>query len=241
MKKFWFTILSLAIFVGGAWGIITVGQHHLGNANATTQSDVTSATRTNSTSSSASSKKTKKTIRYAALGDGIANGTGATSKKDAYQYLLAADLRQQDDAKVTLSGQWNAGGTVKGSALPALTHILAAKPDLITIQYGNSEQNQSNLYAATTAEYQVNLTKLVQDIKQQLPKAKIVILSPWQSANANAYAAVAKSVADSNGTDFVNLNAVYTNNANLAASGYPNKTGNAAIAKLILNQVASKL
>lgn len=238
MKKFWLTVLSLLIFAGGAWGIVTLGQQHLGNS---TSASVASSSTKNSgtvktTSSSSKKSQQKQTIKYAALGDGIASGTGASSTHNAYQYLLASNLRKKLNAKVTLSGQWNTDGTVKGSALPVLNHVLDSKPDLITIQYGNAEQNSSNLYAATTAEYQTNLTTLVQDIKQQAPKAHIIVLSPWQSASESAYAAVAKSVASSNGAQYVDLSSVFSNSTNVAANSYPNDAGNAAIAQLLLNK-----
>ncbi len=239
MKKFWLTVLSLLIFAGGAWGIVTLGQNHLGhNARATVASSATKSSRSVSSSSKRRTKtQVKQTIKYAALGDGIASGTGASVSRNAYQYLLAANMRKKLNAKVVLSGQWNTDGTVKGSALPVLNHVLSSKPDLVTIQYGNSEQNSSNLYAATTAEYQTNLTTLVQDIKQQSPKTHIVVLSPWQSASENAFAAVAKSVAATNGAQFVDLSSVFNSSTNVAANSYPNDAGNAAIAQLILNKV----
>lgn len=198
-------------------------------------------------SSSSSSKiKERRKVTYVAVGDDIAAGHYTTTAKASYQYLVAAYLQKQLGFTVTMSNFAKSGATIGTSGLPNVGSIVAKKPDLVTIQYGNNEQTATG---STASLYQTNLTKLVRDLQAKLPKAKIILLTPWTQNAAFKRAAVAAG--KTTGAPIVDLSPIQTAADTSAKPGtrswsgpvsgdWPNDNGNAKIAGAI-NQAVSQL
>ena len=193
-----------------------------------------------------------KTIKYVALGDSLAAGYYTSAETKSYQYLIANHLRQNLGFKVNLDGFWQAGATISGNALPVITQAIAMQPDLVTIEYGTNEQDQTNPHFATPTQFKTNLTQLITRIQAQLPQVKIFVLTSWKAETANSYAKVAKTVSHTKHVTAVDISSVWQNPANTSTQqtkswrghgdGYhPNDRGNQAIANLVNAKIDQQL
>jgi acyl-CoA thioesterase-1 len=178
-------------------------------------------------------------LNYVAMGDDIAAGRDTKTEKAAYPYLVAAALSKQRGFTVTMSSVAKSGATIGTGGLPNVSSVVAKHPNVVTIQYGNNEQTAAG---STAALYQANLTKLVRDLQAKLPKAKIILLTPWTPNAAFKRAVVAAG--QTTGALVVDLTPIEVAKNTSAAAGttswagpasgkWPNNDGNAQIARAI--------
>ncbi|WP_407895108.1 SGNH/GDSL hydrolase family protein [Lacticaseibacillus sp. N501-2] len=187
-------------------------------------------------------------LKYVALGDSLAAGD-FTSKEDlAYEYVLTRYLKNTLGFKATLDGYWEAGATLTSLAQPNYDNVVTMAPDLITIEFGTNEQDQTNPNYADPATFKTNLTNLVSGFKTDLPKAKIILLTTWKADTSAQYNAAIKAVGTQYAIPVVDISSVYAKSSNIAQSGatswtgsgdgyHPNDAGNQAIADLLAKQV----
>ena len=205
----------------------------------------------NARSSSNAGKRTVKSqighnrsLTYFAMGDDIAAGHYTTAKKNAYQYLVANDLHKKLGFKVRMTGAWRSGATIGTGGLSNINSAVAQHPDVVTLQYGNNEQ----LVAGSNAElFRSNLMTAVRDLKTKLPKAKIILISPW--TQNTAYQQAVTSAGQATGTTVVNISTIHaqsntsanvssTSWAGRVSGSWPNDKGNAKIATAVDRAIA---
>ena len=207
----------------------------------------------NAQSSSKAGKQTVKSqighnrsLTYFAMGDDIAAGHYTSTEKRSYQYLVADSLHKKLGFKVRMTGVWRSGATIGTGGLPNVNRAIAQHPDVVTLQYGNNEQ----LVAGSSATlFQSNLTEVVRNLREGLPKVKIILITPWTQSASYQQAVV--NVSKNTGTAVVNISPVHgekntsatasTNSWAGAVSGrWPNDSGNTKIASAI-DRVVTKL
>ncbi|MFD1393594.1 SGNH/GDSL hydrolase family protein [Lacticaseibacillus jixianensis] len=240
--------------------IMIVGLAKIGNSREQAQLEAQSASyaRTDRSSSSAvsssssSEKKASakpkpgqgKTLSLAVMGDDMAAGHFTSTEKSAYQYLVAADIQKSLGFKVTLTGTWRSGATIGTSGLPNISSVTTNKPDVVILQYGNNEQTAAG---STAGLYHDNLMKAVQTLRAQLPKVKVIIITPW-TQNA-AFQRSVTQVGSSTGVSVVDISQISTDNVNHASANtsswagkvsgdWPNDQGNAKIAAAVEQVIA---
>lgn len=215
---------------------------------------------TKTASSTSSSKTTKKAtkvnkkvgnnqpLKYVALGDSLAAGDYTSKENMAYEYVLTRYLKDTLGFKATLDGYWQAGATITSIAQPNYDNVVNMAPNLITIELGTNEQDQTNANYADAATFKTNLTNLVSGLKSDLPKAKIILLTTWKAETSASYDAAIKAVGTQYSVPVVDISSVYAKAGNIAQSGasswtgsgdgyHPNDAGNQAIADLLAKQV----
>ncbi len=178
----------------------------------------------------------------------MAAGFYTAKETDSYQYRIRDYLKNNLGFSVSLDGFWKAGATVTSLALPNVQKVIAMKPDLISIEYGTNEQDTTNPYYATPEQFKTNLTQLVTQLRSALPKARIVLLTPWQSTTPAPYRQVVQAVGAANSGSVVDISSVWHNQANISSKttqswqgtgdGYhPSSQGNLAIARLMVKAI----
>jgi acyl-CoA thioesterase-1 len=211
------------------------------------------ATKTSTSSSKKATKINKKVgnnqpLKYVALGDSLAAGDYTSKENMAYEYVLTRYLKDTLGFKATLDGYWQAGATITSIAQPNYDSVVSIAPNLITIELGTNEQDQSNANYADVTTYKTNLTNLVSSFKSDLPKAKIILLTTWKADTGETYDAAIKAVGAKYSVPVVDISSVYEKSDNIAQSGssswagsgdgyHPNDAGNQAIADLLAKQV----
>lgn len=252
----------LAIAALGA--IIFFGRQHQANqlaAQRASHSALVAKQQTTSkptvTASSSSHKKATKInkkvgdnqpLKYIALGDSLAAGDYTSKENMAYEYVLTRYLKDTLGFKATLDGYWEAGATITSIAQPNYDNVVDMAPNLITIELGTNEQDQTNANYADVTTYKTNLTNLVENFKADLPKANIILLTTWKADTSATYDAAIKAVGAKYSVPVVDISSVYAKSANIAQSGstswagsgdgyHPNDAGNQAIADLLAKAV----
>lgn len=184
------------------------------------------------------------TLKYVALGDSLAAGDYTSKENMAYEYVLTRYLKDTLGYNATLDGYWKAGATITSLIQPNYNNIIKMAPDLITIELGTNEQDQTNPNYASSTTFKTNLVDLVGGLQSDLPKAKILLLTTWKANTSATYDAVIKAVGNQYNVPVVDIASVYAKSSNIAQSGatswagsgdgyHPNDAGNQAIADLL--------
>lgn len=187
-------------------------------------------------------------LKYVALGDSLAAGDYTSKENMAYEYILTRYLKNTLGFKATLDGYWQAGATITSIAQPNYDSVVNMAPNLITIELGTNEQDQTNANYADVTTYQANLTNLVSSFKSDLPKANLILLTTWKADTSDTYDAAIKAVGAKYSVPVVDISSVYDKSENIAQSGsnswagsgdgyHPNDAGNQAIAELLAKAV----
>lgn len=193
-----------------------------------------------------------KTVKYAALGDSLAAGYETSTRENSYQYLVQAYLKHTlGFAKVDLSGFWREGTTARIGGLANVGKVIAAKPDIVTVEYGTNDQDLTNPNYVYSDVFRTNMATLVNRLKKGLPHAKIVLVTSWNSPTAAEYDRQIKSVAKAAHVQIADISQVWRKDRNTISRKsqkswrghgdgfHPNDRGNQAIAKLIEAQLTA--
>ena len=256
MRKFGF-VVGVLVAIAAVGAIIFLGRQHQEDTLkdqaaahaalvAKQKPAKAKATTTTSSTKEEATSKTKKgqSLKYVALGDSLAAGDYTTKENLAYQYVITRYLKDDLGFKATLDGYWEAGATIASIATPNYDSIVAMKPDLITIELGTNEQDTTNTYYARSSTYKTNLTGLVSKLQNDLPQAKIILLTTWKTETSTTYDKVIKAVGAKASVPVVDISSVWENAKNVSQQGdtswtgsgdgyHPNDAGNKAIAKLV--------
>lgn len=216
---------------------------------ANSRSTVSSSTNTHQKNTRKVNKKIghDQPLKYVALGDSLAAGDYTSKENMAYQYVFTRYLKDTLGFKATLDGFWQAGATITSIAQPNYDKVVAMAPNLITIELGTNEQDQTNPNYADTTTFQTNLTNLVAGFKSDLPKAKLILFTTWKADTSATYDKAIKAVGTQYAIPVIDISKVYEKSSNIAQSGanswagsgdgyHPNDAGNQAIADLLAKQ-----
>ncbi len=116
-------------------------------------------------------------VVYAALGDSLTSGVGATSYTESYPYLLATWLGKKQP--VTLHTYSYPGIRTIGLIETYLPQAIASRPDIVTVLIGTNDIHGKISSRAFERNYRVILEKLTSETK-----AKIYAISiPYIGSN----------------------------------------------------------
>ncbi|WP_125711308.1 SGNH/GDSL hydrolase family protein [Lacticaseibacillus porcinae] len=214
---------------------------------ANSSSAVSSSTTTHKTNKVNQKVGHDQSLKYVALGDSLAAGDYTSKENMAYQYVFTRYLKDTLGYKATLDGFWQAGATITSIAQPNYDKVVAMAPNLITIELGTNEQDQTNPNYADATTFQTNLANLVAGFKSDLPKTKLILLTTWKADTSTSYNHAIKAVGTQYTVPVVDISKVYEKSSNIAQSGakswagsgdgyHPNDAGNQAIADLLAKQ-----
>lgn len=206
----------------------------------------TDAARTPSSSAFTSSPSAQKATTTAKavppvavfIGDSYTTGVGGDGTK--WTTLLAKSQGWREiniGNRGTGYAQTYAGSECPKSECPnylqMISKAVSEKPDLVIVSGGRND-------LASQPEAVVNIAKIFQQLREQLPKARIIAVSPfwgvssYPSALADLGAKVRIAVSTASGT-YLDVGPVLRNKANLATEGgsFPNAAGYKAIAAAV--------
>ena len=110
-----------------------------------------------------SEKTTAKNLTYAALGDSLTAGVGASIYQESYPYLLALDLAARGDKTITLKNFSNPGDKTSDLINNLLAPAIASKPDLVTLLIGVNDVYDNVSPAVFKKNYQSILDRLTKE------------------------------------------------------------------------------
>lgn len=200
----------------------------------------------------------KKSLKYFALGDSLSVGLFSNSKQTRFTSLFADELRKGTGKSVTEDNTSSVGKTVTNFGLPNVQTVIAADPDIVTIEFGTNDSaygvDQKNL-----GDFVTNLDSLVDQVKNQT-SAKILLMTTWSPsdgkyiANDAIYDREIKRIGNKYGVPVVDLATIWKNNPDVTKNdlGYsqvyniqkdtfhPNQKGHDEIAKLLYETIKNQ-
>lgn len=109
--------------------------------------------------------------RLVLFGDSITYGYGVYEKNN-----IASLIRRKYEYEVINSG---VNGDTTREALERLEKdVLSYSPDLLTILFGSNDSSMSEYAYRTPYEFDVNLRKIVETVKERVPKCRIILITP---------------------------------------------------------------
>ena len=111
------------------------------------------------------------TIRYAALGDSLTAGVGATDAKHALPYLLSEKIAQKN-TQIKLFNLGQPGATSADVLKQQIVPLTSFAPDLITLCIGTNDMHQR----VSMADFKKNYNQILDDL-QRYQKAQIILIN----------------------------------------------------------------
>lgn len=166
------------------------------------------------------------------LGDSYTEGAGSTQDRLSRWTTLAARELGWDEKNFGIGGT----GYVQGeNYLSRVDEVIAANPDIVVVSGGRND------VSAPLVEVQANATEMFAALREGLPEATIIAVSPWWDASEPPNEltairdAVEDAVADANGV-FVDAGQPLAGQSALLSDDgvHPNNSGYDALAEAVI-------
>lgn len=175
-------------------------------------------------------------LTHLAIGDSITNGTGASTYDKSYIYQTRQGLLNSGKKHQMIRASF--GGITSGGMLSNNKYKVLGgmcDPDLVTILLGTNDISQS----VTTATFQANLEKLIDDIRNnsQVGQCKIVLLTiTWRPDFASTiptYNDIVRQVATNKNVLVCDIFPAFNTSGDLSDGVHPNDSGHQKIANIL--------
>jgi len=107
-------------------------------------------------------------LLYAALGDSLTAGVGVSKYEESYPYLLAQNLADSRNYKISLKNFSYPGAKTSDLINDLLAPAIAAKPDLITLLIGTNDVYGNIEQAVFKKNYQYILGRLTKETQAKI-------------------------------------------------------------------------
>ncbi|GLI06373.1 hypothetical protein YDYSG_24030 [Paenibacillus tyrfis] len=181
---------------------------------------------------------TKGEVKIATFGSSVTNGDGASGPEYKWANLLIRYIQGVDGLRntVLLSNGFPGHSTEMVMLQNYVNNVIAAKPDIILLETFVLNDHGQSIPLKKTRE---NLEFMLQKIKEALPQAKVIVLSPNPKkgdtknsigAYYKDYVALSEEFAAANNLDYIDIYTRMTEansniNALLADGVHPNDVG----------------
>lgn len=166
---------------------------------------------------------------YAALGDSLTSGVGATKYEESYPYLLASKLADGKNIQVELKTFSYPGARTGDLIKDLLDPAVDAKPDIITLLIGTNDIHGNIGLENFRKNYDYILGRLTGGTEAKIYAVGLpdlgsdeLLFPPYNyyfAKQTEAYNAVIKSLAEKYGCQFIDLNSL-TLSASKKNDGY---------------------
>lgn len=152
---------------------------------------------------------------YLPIGDSLAAGAYATTKEQSYVSVFSSLINKKMGYDVKVIDSYAISGSgLKDNAIPNLDHIIANKPDLITIELGTNdlEESKEKTYS-TPEEFNELLSEFVSNLQKELgDSTKILLVTTWnRHQHSINYDTVITEVGANKNVPVVNIQSVWQN------------------------------
>ncbi|WP_025910647.1 SGNH/GDSL hydrolase family protein [Priestia flexa] len=175
---------------------------------------------------------------YFAMGDSLAEGALATSKEKRYVNVLSSLIEKNMGYNVTINDSAAISGTgAKDNGINNIQRAIDAKPDFITVEFGNNEWNTALKANSTPKEFKANLTKIVGELKSNTD-AKIMLIQTWDIGEFyEDYNSVIEKVGEQFDVPVVNIREAWDRDDTYGNDDWhPNDLGHKLMAEIIFKQ-----
>lgn len=200
----------------------------------------------------------KKSLKYFALGDSLSVGLFSNSKQTRFTSLFADELRKGTGKSVTEDNTSSIGKTLTNFGLPNVQTVIAADPDIVTIEFGTND-SAYGVDPKNLGDFVTNLDSLVSQVKNQT-HAKILLMTTWSPSdgkyisNDAIYDREIKRIGNKYEVPVVDLATIWKNNPTVTKNDssysqvyniqkdtfHPNQKGHDKIAKLLYETVKNQ-
>lgn len=195
-------------------------------------------------------KEDRGDLTYAAIGDSLTIGYYASNESHRFVDVFSSKLEKDMgyDVKTHVVGGY---GKTLSSALEAIPEIQELQPDLVTIEFGTNDSNSDNNVPIDL--FKSDLNKLIQGVKKDNEKVKIVLVTTWSlSDNATLFNEAIQSVGESKDIPVADIKPLRGNIENtgpadiqteygISDTFHPNDKGHEAIANTIFESAKDPL
>ncbi|GER71836.1 hypothetical protein BpJC7_31390 [Weizmannia acidilactici] len=193
-----------------------------------------------------------KELVYLPIGSSLTAGNFATKKSKTYVSVLARLIHKNLGYDVkTIEGYGKSGTGLKDNGTDSFPHLIANKPDLVTIEFGTFDLNPNakNTYVSAD-KFKKNLENFIEEMRKGAgKKIKIILVTTWNSGQSSLrYDREIQEVGKAEDVPVANIESVWMNRTDTygpkgekAASGksdgwLANDKGHKEIADVIYSQ-----
>lgn len=192
-----------------------------------------------------------KELVYFPMGDSLSVGLFSVKEDSRFVSMLAKQIEEKIGYDVKIDDSTVKSNTgLKDNGIPNIPKMLEAEPDLITIEFGTNDLNESLKDAySTPEEFKDNLTTLLEEIQTGLEnKPKVILVTTWRGYDKSTqYDAIIKEVGEEYGVPVADIKSVWENVETVGPEGeetfkgisdkyHPNDLGHKLISDKIFAQ-----